>query len=676
MRLASPAVLVSIGVAALVPAVAGTAVAVTGGVPAPLPGLPDPGAVTRWGLPLARAVHDAAAALTVGLLVLAAAVLPAAPGRDAADLGPVRTAATRIAGAAGMVWATAGSTVLTFTYSDASGLSLWSAPAGRGLLSFVLDVELGRWLALSGALVVVAASGAWLATRMTTVGILALVALVALLPLALTGHSGTASNHETAVDAQAVHLVAATVWVGGLAGLAVLRRRLGAQLAVAVGRFSTLAAWCFALVALSGVVGAMVRLDGLAGLATPYGALLAAKVVVLAALGALGWQQRRRVVAALDSSTARGRVFARLVVGELVLMAVATGLAVALARTSPVRPGAVQAPLTLTESLLGYPMPPPLGAAEWFTQWRIDPLFTPLAIAAAAWYLTAVVRLRRRGDSWPVMRTAAWLTGCLALVWATSAGPAAYGRVLLSMHMVQHMTIGTLVPILLVLAAPVSLALRTLRPRGDGSRGPREWLLLTVHSHLFRLLAHPVVAPLLFIGSLVTFYYTPALDLSLRTHSGHVLMTAHFIVVGYLFAWVICGPDPGPRRPPYPLRLVILIATMAFHAWVGIAMMSSANLFAEEWFTALDRPWGPTLEQDQYRAGALFWALGDYPVAILAVAMAVAWGREDGRETRRRDRQADRDGDAELAAYNAWLRGLASHQGRHTATPERTPREG
>ena len=305
-------------------------------------------------------------------------------------------------------------------------------------------------------------------------------------------------------------------------------------------------------------------------------------------------------------------------------------------------------------------MPPPLGAAEWFTQWRIDTVWAPLAVAAIAWYVASTVRLRRRGDRWPVMRTLSWVAGCLVTIWTTSGAPTVYGRVLFSMHMFEHMTVGILVPILLVLGAPITLALRTTRPRDDGSRGPREWLLLLVHSRLFRFFAHPIVAPMLFFGSLIAFYYSPVFDLSLRTHSGHVLMTAHFIIVGYVFAWVICGPDPGPKRPPYPLRMIILMATMAFHSFFGVSLMSSVEILGQDWFSSLERSWGPTLAEDQYRGAALAWALGDYPTLILALAMAWAWIRDDDKKARRYDRRADRDDDAELAAYNAMLQQRAA----------------
>lgn len=292
----------------------------------------------------------------------------------------------------------------------------------------------------------------------------------------------------------------------------------------------------------------------------------------------------------------------------------------------------------------------------------------PLAVLAVGWYVASVLRLRRRGDRWPLGRAVAWLVGWAMLVWATSAGPGVYGSVLFSMHMVEHMTIAMAVPAFLVLGAPISLATRILPARRDGTRGTREWLLLAVHSRILRFFGHPVVAAVVFIGSLIVFYYSPLFELALRTHTGHVLMTAHFLITGYLFAWVIAGVDPGPPRPPYPFRLILLIATMGFHAFFGVTMMGSTVIRGEDWFAALDRDWGITLAQDQYRGGALAWALGDYPVAILTLAMAWQWMKSDERESRRYYRQADRDGDAALAAYNAHLRQLAN-RGAATGQP-------
>jgi len=393
---------------------------------------------------------------------------------------------------------------------------------------------------------------------------------------------------------------------------------------------------------------------------TDYGALLAAKALVLLALAALGLWQRRRVLRGWGTIGSRnGRLFTRLALGEVVLMTVAIGLAVALADTSPTGPLDPSPVLDPTTALLGYPMPPALTPLRWVTQWRIDVLWTAVALLALGWYLLSVRGLRRRGDRWPVGRTTAWVVGWAGFVWATSSGPGAYGPVLFSMHMVQHMTVAMAVPIFLVLGAPVTLALRILPARGDGSRGPREWLLIALQSRFLRIASNPLVAAGVFLGGLVVFYYTPLFELALRTHTGHVLMTLHFLVAGYLFASVVCGVDPGPARPPHLFRLILLVATMGFHAFFGVAMMGSSEILGRSWFASLDRPWGPSLADEQNLGGALAWALGDYPVAIMVLALAVQWIRHDDRESRRYDRQADRDGDAQLAAYNAYLRRLA-----------------
>ena len=270
-------------------------------------------------------------------------------------------------------------------------------------------------------------------------------------------------------------------------------------------------------------------------------------------------------------------------------------------------------------------------------------------------YLAGVVRLRRRGDAWPVLRTVCWVLGWALFVWATCSAPGIWGRVLFSMHMVMHMAVAMTVPLLLVPGAPVTLALRALKPRPDKTWGPREVLLQVVHSRAMRVLANPVVAASLFFFSLAAFYWTGLFQLSLTTHTGHLLMMAHFLLTGYLFVWVLIGIDPGPPRWSPLMLLVILFATISFHAFFGVALTGSETLLAPDFFGQINLPWGPDPLADQHRAGEIAWGFGEAPTLILAVVVAVQWFRRDEQETRRKDRQADRDGDAELKAYNEHL---------------------
>lgn len=656
-RLLAPTVLLAPAAIAL------ALLAVTDGLGSSLPGLPSPDRVTQWGLPLAQALRDVVAMLTVGLLALAVTCVPPAD-RERRHLltGPRRALADRAAYAA-LAWSGLSVALIVLTYSDAAGARLDAPGFADQAVLFATEYDLGRYLLGSAALSLVAGLLVLASRGIRLAGLAGLVAIAALWPMALTAHGAGTLRHDVAVDAQFVHLLGVGVWGGGLVGLVLVRGSLGAGLADTVRRYSTLAGWCLLLVAVGGTAGALLRLDRPGDLASTYGLLLGLKVAATAALGLLGLAHRRRVLPRLSASAEVARsALHRLLAVEVGVILAAVGLAVALNRTPP--PAGAQAPLTTAQDLLGYDLPGPLGAAEWFTAWQTDWFWTPIAVLLASLYVGAVVRLRRRGDAWPVGRTIAWVGGWALFVWAASGAPGAYGRVLFSMHMVQHMTIATTVPVLLVLGAPVTLALRAMRRRADGSMGPREWTLAAVHSPIAALLARPVVAGAVFVVSLVVFYYSPLLEISLETHTGHLLMTAHFLIAGYLFAGNLVGIDPGFPRPPYPLRALMVMVVFGFHAFFSVSLMAQTDVLAEGWFSRLPRDWGDSLADDQYLGASLGWALGDYPLALIAGVLIYSWVRADQRERTRYDRQARRDGDRELTMYNEHLARLAEHDRR------------
>ncbi len=615
-------------------------------------GLDDVGALVRWGLPLARVLHDLAAALTVGLLVVAALLLP---GRDAPA---AMLRAARYAVASGVLWVGSGLVGVVLGFADAAGTPVGSPGFWPQLEAFVWSLQ-SLQVGIISAVVAAVATGV-AATALTRKGLAtaAFLAVGAFLPLALAGHAAGASDHETAVNTIAVHLVGAALWVGGLLAVVVLRPVLGSRLAPVVARYSVLALWCFVAVAVSGVVSAVIRLGGLGNLATAYGSLVLVKAACLATLGWLGLLQRRRVVARLGRGDAARWLFARFAVAELLVMGVAMGFASALARSAP---PAAEGPLATSQSarLTGFPEPASPDASTWYSVWRFDWLWGVVALLAVGVYLAWALRLRRRGDRWSSLRAGSWVVGWALLAWATTGAPAVLGRVSFSWHMADHMLIAMVVPPFLVLAAPVTLALRALPAHGDGSLGPRELLLGLVHSRLLRTLGNPVVASALFFVSLAVFYYSPLFELALETHTGHVLMVTHFLVTGYLFAWVLVGVDPGPPKWAPSLRLLILLVTISFHAFFGVALMTGTTLLAPDFFTQVGLAWAPDPVADQQQGGAIAWAVGEVPTLVLALLVVLDWVRRDTVEARRTDRQAARDGDAELTAYNAHLRSLA-----------------
>lgn len=627
--------------------------------------LMDPGELVTRGLPIARVIHDCAAAVTIGLLVLAAFALPGqkkVPG----IVSYSQWTASRWAIRAGVIWILAGIAVLVFTAANAIG-PVTASVFGSQFVFFATELELGQSLVASTLCVVIAVLAITFSKRLSWVGFAAAMSILALLPLSLSGHAAGSDEHANAVNSLAIHLVGVTVWVGGLVALILLRRRVGSALPTVVGRYSALAAWAFVAVALSGTINASLRLSSPADLLGGYGLLVLVKIVILVALGVAGALHRRRMIPTLVRNPDRSGPFVRLAVVEVVLMAAAIGVSVAVSRSAP---PVSQAPLggaDARKGLLGFEFPEPVSPLRMLTAVHVDWLFLAIAVVLAGLYLAAVLRLKRRGDSWPMHRTVFWILGCVALVYVTSGGPGVYGAVHFSTHMIQHMGLMMFVPPLLVLGGPILLALRALPKRHDGSRGFREWILLIVHSRYLAVLSKPAVAGVIFAGSLVAFYYTPWFQYSLQTHQGHILMTVHFLASGYLFFWVLIGVDPGPSRPSYPLRIILLLATMAFHAFFGLAIMSGTEILAIDWWHALQYTDDAALLADQGVGGAVAWGAGELPVVLVALMVVRQWVVSDERTAKRLDRAAERDGDAELKAYNARLAKIGEHDDRTDA---------
>ncbi|WP_277682106.1 cytochrome c oxidase assembly protein, partial [Saccharomonospora azurea] len=244
------------------------------------------------------------------------------------------------------------------------------------------------------------------------------------------------------------------------------------------------------------------------------------------------------------------------------------------------------------------------------------------------------------------------------------SGLGRYSPAMFSIHMITHMTLNMLVPILFVLGGPVTLALRALPPAGrNRPPGPREWILALVHSPIAKALTNPVVALILFVGSFYVLYYSGLFDVALKQHWAHVAMNAHFLVVGYTFFWPIIGIDPSPRQLPPLGKLGLLMASTPFHAFFGVILMNMQTVIGESFYRSLDLPWVDGLLTDQRVGGGIAWASGELPVLVVMVALLVQWARSDAREAKRQDRREDATGDADLAAYNAMLKQLADQGG-------------
>ncbi|MET7849909.1 cytochrome c oxidase assembly protein [Streptomyces avermitilis] len=290
-------------------------------------------------------------------------------------------------------------------------------------------------------------------------------------------------------------------------------------------------------------------------------------------------------------------------------------------------------------------------------EWSADPFFLVACLLGLGLYGWGVVRLVRRGDKWPVGRTVAYVIGVLTVMLMMCTRLNDYGMVMFSVHMVQHMVISMLSPILILLGAPITLALRALPTAGRDRTGPRELLLMLLHSRYLRIVTHPAFTIPLFIASLYALYFSPIFDFLMGSEVGHIGMMVHFLAVGVVFFWPIMGVDPGPHRPGYLLRMLELFAGMPFHAFFGIALMMASEPMVSSY---KNPPASLAIDAltDQNAAGGIAWAFSEIPSVLVLLALLFQWHGSEQRQARRTDRAADRDGDKELEAYNAYLASL------------------
>lgn len=646
-----PLLSVSVVIAAVV---AVALVALTGGAGYVIAGLPDPGDFTRYGITVVRVIAEVSSVLCIGSLLLAAFLVP--PQRSGV-LAAEGYAALRTAGVAAWFWFASAVASVVFTAADGSGKPVTELLDPDTLITLVDAIEQPKAWLFTGAIALLLALGCRLVLSWGWTAALFFLSVGGLIPIAVTGHSASGGAHDIATNSLLYHLVGAALWVGGLVALLTLGWRRGKHLSLAARRFSRLALACWIVMAVSGVLNALVRVAPGELFTTDYGLLVLAKIVALLMLGVFGHQQRKRGVRDLVDG-AGGAQLLRLASVEILIMFATIGIATALARTPP--PQEVIAQPSNTELLIGYDLngPPTLGALLF--DWRFDLVFGTVAIALAMLYLLGVRRLRQRGDAWRTGRTVAWLAGCLLLLIATSSGIGRYAPAMFSVHMGSHMLLSMVIPVMFALGGPVTLALRALPVAGKTAPpGPREWLLAFVHSRVSRVLTQPVIALVLFVGSFYLLYFSGLFDAALKFHWAHLAMNAHFLLTGYLFYWPVIGVDPAPRKMPHLAKLGMMFASMPFHAFFGIVLMSMQTVMGEQFYQALKLPWVDDLLLDQRLGGGIAWASGELPVLLVLIALLVQWARADERDARRMDRRADSGGEVDLNAYNAMLKDLA-----------------
>ena len=463
----------------------------------------------------------------------------------------------------------------------------------------------------------------------------------------VTGNVSVGLNHDWATDAltvaaaagvligsAAVGLLAATaVGVDPLAGLARYQRTSALLAVLAPG---------YAVVAWQQLAGVSVFDVGF-GLPVLLGFVMVGLLIGSAVVRAIARSVRLRLT---------------MVLIDMVLLMSAVAWVNAAEHLQPPR---FTEPQSTQINYLGYEVVDPPTLARVAGLGRPNLLWLTIVLVGLTLYAVGVVRARRHGVAWPVSRimftgAGLGLTGYLAV-----SGLWEYSTAAFSWHMLVHMTVNMLIPLLCVLGAPIALLRAASRARSAGElAGPAQLLDDLLANRLVRVLTSAPVVWALYVFSLFLVYFSPLFPWLMRYHWGHQIMLLYFMGTGFAFFNLLLAPGEQGGRLPYVVRFALLISVMPFHAMFAVGIMTSAGVIGEQFYGTLAMPWVPSLLADQNVAGQITWFTGEVPAFIAVVMLAAQWFRSDSRAAAVADRRADVEGDTELDAYNTMLTELAA----------------
>ena len=557
------------------------------------------------------------------------------------------------------VWAISSLINIIFTLANILGSSIGSALDPTTIRSFITQITLGQYLFFQFLVGLFAFAVSMRLKKVGGVILLLILVVLGIIAPIFQSHSASSGSHALAIGSLAIHVIALSLWVGGVFGLGILDSK---DRAIATPRFSQLALWAAIAVVGSGTANAWARLNFLSAWHSTYALVVVAKTLLTVSLIFIGYLHRKNL-SSKNPLSIDWQKFARLIMVELIIMIGALALGAWLSSNKPPSP-AGDPKFSAAITVAGLPMPGTPTLSRLLLLYNPDALFLGFLVLAVALYSKGVLILKRRGDKWPVGRSAAFVVAIIAIDYATSGGFGVYAHFSFSYHMISHMILGMIAPIGLVLSAPITLALRTLpQSRDHQERGVRGTLVAALHSKLAGFWVNPVVALLIFDGSLFALYFTSLFGGMMQSHTGHLVMDVHFVLSGFLFFHVIIGVDPNPKRAPYIARIVTLFAAMSIHAFFSIAVMSSTTLLDGGYFAQLKAPWISDLLADQHLGGAIGWAMGEIPILLALIATFIQWVRDDSKEAKRIDKNTERlaamGQPDELAEYNTYLAQLA-----------------
>lgn len=307
--------------------------------------------------------------------------------------------------------------------------------------------------------------------------------------------------------------------------------------------------------------------------------------------------------------------------------------------------------------MLALDQPSPAAA---FTQWTFQPLAVVIC-ALLAGYLVGVHRLRARGSTWPIGRTAVFLLGMAAMAWTTCGFPQVYGASLYWAWTTQTLVLWLVVPIVVLFGRPLQLARAV-----SGRPGVVDRFL---DSRPPRIVANPLVGPALVPLLSAVLFFGPLPGWSIRWAPVGWALQLVLFAIGALMVLPLVGIREEETSLAVGLALAIGCFELVLDALPGI-VLRLRNTTATSWFAERHlHSWTPAALHDQRIAGAILWCVAEIIDLPFLVLVYLRWLRADARDAARVD--------AVLEAERTARRGLDGQADVETAAaaPARPPAE-
>jgi putative copper resistance protein D len=326
---------------------------------------------------------------------------------------------------------------------------------------------------------------------------------------------------------------------------------------------------------------------------------------------------------------------------------------------------------------------PKLTAGRLFSRWSFHIWSALAALLLLIGYLLGWRAARRRGAAWQRRATASWCAGIAVLVFTTQAGPRVYDDALFWVHMVGHLLLVMVIPVLLIAGRPLDLIIAAL-PVTKAERFEHA-----LRGRVGAAVTNPGVGLGLYTAVIVGTHLTGFMNQMMIHPWLTGLEQLIYVVAGTLFFLPLIGDAPIRWKLSAPLRMAMLVVAMPVDTFTGV-VLSQTDKYPWPMMAAMHPAWAPSLLTDLHAGGAVMWVGGDAIMAVMFGIAAVSWARTAGSgatsdlggwlDSARANYQQDLvgatntadddtgamtnpDSDEALAAYNDYLHRLGDRRG-------------